>query len=130
MVDLVVELRPVGIYVESYARPRPDLPSVRQHSVEISDRARIVDYMRAVMPAFDVLDVTVDLVDGTTKIKSGSSLVTDGVWIWRTDSIRHLSAHGLPIDPAFLEHVRARGYRAPEDVEVTEDLEDALLRYY
>lgn len=130
MVDFVVELRPVGIYAESYARPRPELPSVRQQPVEIMDRARVVDYMRAVTPAFDVLDVTVDLVDGATKVKSGSSLVTDGVWVWRTDSIRHLAAHGLPIDPDFLEHVRARDYRAPEDVEVTDELEDALLRYY
>ncbi|GGP74588.1 hypothetical protein [Saccharothrix coeruleofusca] len=130
MMDFVAELRPVGIYAESYARPRPDPPSVRQQPLGIADRARVVDYMRAVTPAFDVLDVTVDLVDGTTKIRSGSSLVTDGVWVWRTDSIRHLAAHGLPIDPDFLEHVRARDYRTPKDVEVTDELEDALLRYY
>lgn len=127
---VVVELRPVGIYAESYARPRPDLPSVRQQPVEIFDRTRIIDYMRAVTPAFEVLEVTTDLVDGTTKIKSGSSLVTDGVWVWRTDSIQHLSAHELSIDPAFLKHVRAHDYQAPKDIEITEELEHALLHYY
>lgn len=124
------ELRPVGIYAESYRRPKPDLPSVRQPAAEVPDRERIVGYMRAVTPSFDVLDVTVDLVDGETRVKSGSSLITDGVWVWRTDSIRHLSAHPLPIDEEFAEHVRARAYQPPPDPEVTDELEAALLRWF
>ncbi|MFT7840195.1 hypothetical protein Q5530_28980 [Saccharothrix sp. BKS2] len=34
------------------------------------------------------------------------------------------------IDPDFAAHVRGWDYRAPEDVEVTDELEDALLRYW
>lgn len=126
----MVELLPVGIYAESYRTARPELPSVRQPPTDVPDRERIVDYLRAVTPSFDVLDVTVDLVDGETRIKSGSSLVTDGTWVWRTDSIRHLSAHPLPIDERFAEHVRAQDHRAPADPEVTDELEAALLRWF
>ena len=126
----MTELRPVGIYAESYATPRPDLPSVRQDAVRISGRGRIIDYMRAIEPSFDVLDETVDLIDGQTRIKSGSSLVTDGTWVWRVDTVHHLAAHSLPIDPDFIRHVRARGYEPPADIEVTDELEEALLRYF
>ncbi|MBB5912855.1 hypothetical protein BJY24_001722 [Nocardia transvalensis] len=124
-------LRPVGLYREMYNGSHPELPSLFESytSRVIEDRDRILEYLRTAPAVFDVLDVLVDVVNGTDRIMSASSLRSDGVWIWRVDSIHYLSHYELDIPDSFLRHVRARDYRPPADVDYDE-FEAQILKYF
>jgi hypothetical protein len=128
----MTSLKPVGLYREMYNGRHAELPSITESFTErtIEDRAEVLNYLRSAPGVFDVLDVLTDLVNGTDKIMSASSLISDGEWVWRVDSIHYLANYNLDIPDDFLRHVRASGYTPPETVEFTADFESALLVYF
>lgn len=123
----------MGLYREMYRPGRhdelPSLPASRTGRV-IPDRDRILEYLRTAPGVFDVLDVETDLLGGTDQIRSASSLISDGGWIWRVDSIHYLGNYPIDIPDAFLTHVRERGYRPPGAVDWSEEFEAAVLVYF
>ncbi|WP_280234965.1 hypothetical protein [Nocardia cyriacigeorgica] len=125
-------LKPVGIFREMYSGGHDELPSLfgsfTQRTIE--DRAQILDYLRAAPPVLDVLDVERDLVDNTKNITSAGSLISDGIWIWRVDSIHYLSRYAIDIPDEFLRHVRALDYRPPAAVPYTEEFDAAMMSYF
>ncbi|MGW5313599.1 hypothetical protein [Nocardia thailandica] len=108
-----MELKPVAMYREMYSDRYQDLPSLRTADAGVveEDRDRILDYMYNVPAVFDVMGSVPDLLTEGEWISGGSSLYSDGVWIWREDSMRYVAtgAVGLPAD--FVAHVRAGDYR-------------------
>ncbi|WP_460728888.1 hypothetical protein [Nocardia heshunensis] len=125
----VAPLQPVGIYQEMFRKPRTELPSLRDSFTAgpVEDRDMIVAYMKAATPIFDVLVDFTDLLDVSRSIPGGPSLVSDGVWIWRMDSIHYLEHYPLEIPPAFLDHVRARNYRHTTAVDVSDKRFDTAI---
>ncbi|WP_157762208.1 hypothetical protein [Nocardia yamanashiensis] len=125
-------MRPVGIYREMYEGRRSELPALSDAvaGFEIADRERVLDYMRAAPGIFDVLDVVTDLVDNIDQIMSASSLVSDGTWIWRVDSIHYLGKYDLEIPADFLHHVRRSEYSPPASIEFTSAVNEAIARYF
>ncbi|MGV9409172.1 hypothetical protein ACWDOP_04585 [Nocardia sp. NPDC003693] len=125
-------LIPVGIYREMYEGKHTELPSIFDSRSDhpIDDRDAVLTYMRSAPVAFDVLDVADDLINGTDRIMSASSLVCDGVWIWRVDSMHYLSRYALTVPEGFLRHVREREYRAPAQLDFTPELHADLLVYF
>lgn len=132
----MTELKTVGMYREMYADRRKgrhdELPSLAESFTDrvIEDRAEIVEYMRSAPGVFDVLDVLTDLVDGTERIMSASSLISDGEWIWRVDSVHYLSRYGLDIPEDFLRHVRERRYLPPTEVDDSDEFDSAVQQYF
>ncbi|MGW4244225.1 hypothetical protein [Nocardia sp. NPDC004722] len=122
-------LQPVGIYQEMFRKPRTELPSLRDSLTArpIEDRDMIVAYMKAATPIFDVPVDFTDLLDVSRSIPGGPSLVSDGVWIWRMDSIHYLEHYPLEIPSAFLGHVRARNYRHTTAVDVSDKRFDTAI---
>ncbi|MFD4355407.1 hypothetical protein ACFWPK_25585 [Nocardia sp. NPDC058519] len=105
-------LRPVAMYREMYQDRFQDLPSLstaETGAVE-PDRGRILEYMSNVRAIFDVMEATLDLVAGDGWIEGGSSLYSDGVWIWREDSLRYLAASPLVLPSEFVARVRGLDY--------------------
>ncbi len=115
-----------------YARGHDDLPCLRDAVAdhEIADRQRVLTYMRTAPGIFDVLDVETDLIDQTERIMSASSLISDGAWVWRVDSIHYLAKYELEIPVDFLHHVRQRGFVPPTSIEFTSEIEEAIARYF
>ncbi|WP_067885838.1 hypothetical protein [Nocardia vaccinii] len=132
----MTELKTVGMYREMYADRRKgrhdELPSLVESFTDrvIEDRAEIVAYMRSAPGVFDVLDVLTDLVDGDQRIMSASSLISDGEWIWRVDSVHYLANYGLDIPEEFLRHVRGRKYTPPTEVDDSDEFDSAVLQYF
>lgn len=58
-------------------------------------------------PVHDVLDNSCGLV-GT------ASILTDGVWAWRNDTVHYVECHGLALPEEFLSHMRSNGFAVPE----------------
>jgi hypothetical protein len=42
------------------------------------------------------------------------AFATDGSWVWASAVPYYLRKHGVPPEPAFLAHIRGRGYAVPE----------------
>ncbi|MEV0249033.1 hypothetical protein AB0H76_20690 [Nocardia sp. NPDC050712] len=124
-------LNTVGIYREMY-KSKGHLPSLResQATEALTDQQEILQYMRAGTPVFDVLEDVVDLVDSTTTIPSGPSLISDGQWIWRVDSIHYLSSYRLAFPDSFVQHVRATNYQPPRSLPATDEFDAAVLAYF
>ncbi|MBF6144936.1 hypothetical protein [Nocardia nova] len=126
-------LKSVGIFSEMYRSAGRDLPTLSDSYTTriIGDREQIADYMAACAPIFDVLEDVVDLVEGREWIRSGPTLVSDGTWIWRLDSIHYLRHYSLDIPQEFLEHVRNREYRPATDVDASAPaFDDAISAYF
>ncbi|MGW5450581.1 hypothetical protein [Nocardia sp. NPDC003979] len=128
----MLELEPIGIYREMYRSGHDDLPSLRESRTthHLDDRALILEYMVAATPVFDVMGSVVDLFDPSTSIRSGQSLISDGTWLWRVDSIHYLTRYDLAIPEEFVEHVRARNYQPVTDVDLADEVYDAAITAY
>ncbi len=109
-------LRPVAMYREMYQDRHQDLPSLwlaETGGVE-PDRARILDYMYNVKVVFDVMEAVADLVAGDGWIEGGSSLYSDGVWVWREDSLHYLTRRPIVLPAEFVARVREFDYSPPD----------------
>lgn len=111
-------LKPVGLYRQMYEGWLQHLPSIHEarkgHVLE--DRARVIEYMKTEeFGAMDYMSAILDLLDQKEYIPGGPSLHTDGVWVWRTDSIHYFEHHQLEIPQDFLRHVRGNDYRPYTD---------------
>ncbi|WP_433564596.1 hypothetical protein ACQP1O_04320 [Nocardia sp. CA-151230] len=128
----MIGLKPVGIYQEMYRKAREGLPSLRDSYTDqvVGERDLVVAYMRSATPVFDVPADVTDLVDVSQTIRNGPSLLSDGEWIWRIDSIHYLANYSLTIPSAFLDHVRAQNYRPATDVDVSDAKFDAAISAY
>jgi hypothetical protein len=126
-----VELKPVALYREMYQGGREDLPSIQNAAGRIvePDRARILDYMRKTPQGFSVMESLPHLFRAGEYIPGAPSLYTDGTWVWRTDSLEYLTIRPLVLPALFVEHVRDRDY-VPAEVEPTDELHDAVLRWW
>lgn len=128
----MIGLKSVGLYREMYEGRHPELPSIFESFTgrTIGDRESVLEYMRGAPGVFDVLDVLEDLINDTDQIMSASSLVSDGIWIWRVDSMHYLSRYDLDIPEEFLLHVRQRNYDPPKSIDFTPDFEAGMLVYF
>ncbi|MGW7342576.1 WD40 repeat domain-containing serine/threonine protein kinase [Streptomyces sp. NPDC054854] len=112
------KLKPVGLYRQMYEGWLQNLPSIHEARTGhvLDDRAQVIEYMKAEeFAAMDYMSAIRDLLDHKEFILGGPSLHTDGVWVWRTDSIHYFENHQLEIPEDFLRHVRGSGYRPRTD---------------
>ncbi|WP_435972846.1 protein kinase domain-containing protein [Streptomyces sp. Qhu_M48] len=112
------KLKPVGLYRQMYEGWLDHLPSIHEARTGhvLDDRAQVIAYMKTeAFAAFDYMSAIHDLLDQKSYIPGGPSLHTDGVWVWRTDSIHYFENHQLEIPEDFLRHVRGSDYRPRTD---------------
>ncbi|MCS0602198.1 hypothetical protein NX794_13420 [Streptomyces sp. LP11] len=79
------------------------------------DEARMVEYLDTGHHLTHFMAAGVDVLSGEAhRHTSGcSSLVTDGVWVWRADFAHYLETYHVPLPAAFAARVRGLGYRMP-----------------
>jgi hypothetical protein len=80
------------------------------------DEARIVEYLDTGHGLTHVMEAGVDVLTGEVhRHTSGcSSLVTDGVWVWRADFAHYLEAYHVPLPAAFTARVRGLRHLMPD----------------
>ncbi|MFI0237878.1 hypothetical protein [Streptomyces sp. NPDC016845] len=80
------------------------------------DEARIVRYLDRGHRLTHFMEAGFDPLTGAAhRHTSGcSSLVTDGVWVWRADFAHYLETYHVPLPAAFADRVRQLGHRMPE----------------
>lgn len=80
------------------------------------DEAEIVEYLDTGHHLTHFMEAGVDVFTGEAhRHTSGcSSLVTDGVWVWRADFAHYLEAYHVPLPADFLARVRGFRHRMPD----------------
>ncbi|MFD8425903.1 hypothetical protein [Streptomyces sp. NPDC059466] len=80
------------------------------------DEAEIVEYLDVGHHLTYFMEAGVDVVTGEVhRHTSGcSSLVTDGMWVWRADFAHYLEAYHVPLPAAFVARVRGLRYQMPD----------------
>lgn len=108
-------MKAVGIFRELGVDLPATVPSIFP-SAGALDRATATDlaaYLDAGVPVFDVMEVTFDPFDHANTIAGGSSLVSDGIWVWRNDLAFLVGRYRIALPHEFVEHALSR----PQPVE-------------
>ncbi|MEW2303015.1 hypothetical protein AB0958_24080 [Streptomyces sp. NPDC006655] len=81
-----------------------------------SDEAEIVEYLDVGHRLTHFMEAGVDVLTGEAhRHTSGcSSLVTDGMWVWRADFAHYLEVHHVPLPGDFVARVRGLGHQMPD----------------
>lgn len=110
-------MQTAGMFAELNQGFRPDsAPSIKDHvgSAPPSDEDRIVAYLRAGHELIAMMDCQDDPLDPSRQVIGGSSMLTDGDWLWRRDFAYYVGRHHVLVPEAFLTLIRARHYVVPE----------------
>lgn len=80
---------------------------------ELPDLTQVVTYLNSGHVLIDVMDVANDAFDSTRQVMNGSTVVTDGDWLWRKDLAYYVRRHRVAVPEAFLALIRERDYVVP-----------------
>jgi hypothetical protein len=74
-----------------------------------------VAYLRAGHVLIDMMDIQDDVIDPSAEqVMNGSSVATDGDWLWREDLAYYVRRHNVDLPGEFLALIRGRNYQVPE----------------
>ncbi|MEW1552197.1 hypothetical protein [Streptomyces tsukubensis] len=107
----------LGFYDEFDAQPgRPNgsIYDAVQPAGE-PDEADLVSYLDSGHVLLDVMEGGSDVITGDPHRHSSgcSSLVTDGLWLWRLDFPHYVETYHVRLPSDFIEHARENNYQVP-----------------
>jgi hypothetical protein len=73
----------------------------------------MVNYLKSGYPILDVMELTTDFIDGAFRVPGGSSVLTDGYFVWRADLASYVERYHIDLPQEFLDAVHNYGYRIP-----------------
>ncbi|MDH6547487.1 hypothetical protein [Streptomyces sp. SAI-041] len=126
-------LRLLGFF-DDFGHPREVSTGPLAAQVRVTgepDEAHIVAYLDHGHRLTSFMEAGVDALTGEVhRHTSGcSSLVTDGVWVWRADFAHYLETYHVPLPADFLARVRGLSHRMPDLVGVDfAPVHDELVR--
>jgi hypothetical protein len=78
------------------------------------DERELIDYLRDGAPLIDIMESVLDAISGDGYVTGGSSILTDGVWIWREDLPYYVEHYHIRLTEEFVRHVRALAYKSAD----------------
>lgn len=90
-------------------RSNLELPSLADVSGQLApqDIIPVVAYLERGTEVLDVMEATPDPTTPGRYISGGSSLLTDGEWVWRLDLSSYVRAHRVALPEAFIRKAQA-----------------------
>ncbi|MGW2558205.1 hypothetical protein ACWCXB_02960 [Streptomyces sp. NPDC001514] len=76
-------------------------------------KAEIAAYLSSGHPVFDITEVTVDVIEGSFRVPGGSSLLTDGKYVWRVDLAMYVERYLVDLPGEFLSFAVEHGFTVP-----------------
>lgn len=73
----------------------------------------VSEYLRSGYPVLDVTESTVDAINGAFRVPGGSSILTDGRFVWREDLATYVSNYHLSLPAPFLDYIREGNFKVP-----------------
>ena len=110
-------VKTAGMFAElsQGSHPAPG-QNIRDHIARdpLPDADRVVAYLAAGHPLIDMMDIENDPLDPVRQVMNGSSILTDGEWLWRQDFGYYVRQHNVAVPEEFLDGIRSRHYVVPE----------------
>ena len=99
----------------SQARYPSPAPSIRDNigSEQLPDLDEVLAYLSAGHVLIDMMDIENDPLNPAQQILNGSTMLTDGDWLWRQDFTYYVRYHDVTLPPEFLAAIRAQAYEVP-----------------
>ncbi|WP_030490676.1 hypothetical protein [Micromonospora chokoriensis] len=80
---------------------------------KLPDLTQVVTYLDSGHILVDAMDIANDAFDPTRQVMNGSTVMTDGDWLWRKDLAYYLRRHRIALPEEFLAIIRERNYVVP-----------------
>jgi hypothetical protein len=111
-------VKSAGMFLE-FGPVRQEEPqdSIFQHiaATPLEDLDRVVGYLRAGHELVTAMDIQDDVIDSSQgQVLSGSSVLTDGDWLWRKDFAYYVGRHNVAVPDELLRLIRGRNYVVPQ----------------
>jgi len=110
-------MRTLGLFRELEPK-RPDVfrSSIIDAIRELPGRydAEVARYLDSGIPLIDIMESTTDVIGGDARISGGSSILTDGTWVWRQDLSFYVKKYHLELGRDFVEHAMKMNFAIPE----------------
>lgn len=110
-------MRALGLFREL----EPQRPSVFMKSIADAVREHpgqhdheVAAYLDSGVPLIDIMEATTDVIGGDASIGGGSSILTDGTWVWRQDLSFYVRKYHVELEGEFLEHAMRLNFAVPE----------------
>lgn len=81
------------------------------------DEERTVEYLRSGAVLIGTPGIARDVLD-ETRVAGAPHVLTDGTWAWPGDLAYYVATYHARVDDAFVEHMRRRGWRPPQEEEL------------
>ncbi|MFD0419437.1 hypothetical protein [Streptomyces sp. NPDC127108] len=75
-------------------------------------------YLHSGYPILDVMEATADVIGKAFHVPGGSSILTDGSFVWRVDLASYVEHYAIALPPDFLEFMERHNFKIPH---VTQD---------
>ena len=106
-----------GMFVELAQSRHPEpAQSMVDHISEqpLADVQNVVAYLSGGHYLIEMMDIQNDVLDATREqIINGSSILTDGEWLWREDYAYYVEHHNVRVPDDLLTTIRHRNYIVP-----------------
>ncbi|MBT2468202.1 hypothetical protein J7E97_10015 [Streptomyces sp. ISL-66] len=76
-------------------------------------KAEVKQYLDDGHPIFDIMEMTSDVIGGAFRVPGGSSLLTDGRFVWRVDLSAYVERYNLDLPAEFVEFAGAHAFAVP-----------------
>ncbi|MEU9375945.1 hypothetical protein AB0D94_19455 [Streptomyces sp. NPDC048255] len=91
-------------------------------------KAEVKRYLDSGHPVFDIMELTIDVIGGAFRVPGGSSLLSDGRFVWRVDLAAYVERYNLELPAEFVEHAGSHGFSMPaEDLPTLRAVSKAAL---
>ncbi len=123
-------MKVVGIFRELRSDLSQSLPSIHEEAgrLDVVAAERIKTHLNIGIGVFDVMEAVRDPFDNARYIPGGSSLISDGEWVWRQDLASFVERYRVGLPNEFVRHVLASGV-APDAALVMAKANEIWLAY-
>jgi len=73
----------------------------------------LLSYLTSGYPLLDVMELTSDVINGAFRVPGGSSVLTDGEFVWRADLAQYVEHYRIDLPEDFLRAAHRNGFRIP-----------------
>ncbi len=80
----------------------------------LPDTDAVTAYLDAGHVVIEMMDVEDNPFNAAQQILNGSTMLTDGEWLWRKDFSFYVRNHDVSVPPEFLAAIRNHAYIIPE----------------
>ncbi|WP_143070973.1 hypothetical protein [Streptomyces malaysiense] len=73
----------------------------------------VVGYLKSGYPILDVMELTIDVIGGSFRVPGGSSVLTDGIFVWREDLSSYVEKYHINLPQDFLAAIQKNEFNIP-----------------